>query len=181
MDDVTRRQIAEAEAARAEAERDIVATVAVNEAVHRAAAEDSAVKANVRANEAESFARSNATSANLAHQAAAYERASASNTSFVAVLIGIVLVGVVFALAYFMWWGPSRETATNTVIQRTERTNTVMPSQSSPPVVNVQPPDVNVNIQTPPPAEPPKEEAPAPADSGSAPAPPAGEGAASSP
>src|SRR5688572_13280152 len=110
MTEQDKRRLAEMEAAQARAgqsnaefERDVVATVAVNEAVHRAVAEDATTDAKLRANQAESRERSMATSASLSRQDASNERAAASNAIFSATLIGVVAVCLVLVIGYFAW------------------------------------------------------------------------------
>src|SRR5436309_11406033 len=114
MDEQDQRRIAEMEAAHesarrnmAENERDIAANVAMNEAANRQVAEDTAFASTVRAEQAESQARVMADSANRARVHAADERAAASNASFAATLVTILLIAVVLCvIGYFAWWQP---------------------------------------------------------------------------
>jgi len=157
MNEQDSRRLADLEAAQARAgqdeaefQRDVVAGVAVNEALHRAAAEDATSQANMRATVAESRERSMATSAGLARQDARYERTAASNATFSATLIGVFAVAIVLAvIGYFAWWQPNHPAvaASNTFI-RTDKTTekTVTAPTSQPPTVIVTPPTVNVNV-----------------------------------
>src|SRR5580658_328572 len=97
MSSIDRERIAELEAerarlgqARAEVERDITAGVAINEAAGRTAAENAAANERIRADMAESGARSASASAIAAHADAREERAAAGNASFVAAIAVLV-------------------------------------------------------------------------------------------
>ncbi len=173
------RRLAELDAARAEAgesqallERDVVAGIALNEAAGRAVAENAAVESSIRANSAEAQTRAVAASASLAQQEASHERAAASNASFGAILMAVLLAGALVVLGYFLWWQPSRSEGTNTTIIRTDRNTTVAAPAPAPApnpnlTINVKPPDVNVQVAAPPaPASTPQESAPP--ESGSA-------------
>src|SRR5205085_6789871 len=112
MTEQEKRRLAELETAAAQAgrsaaelQRDTIAGVAVNESVQRAAAENAASEARMRANQAESRERTMATSAGLARQDATIERAAASNATFTTVIMSVLGVTVVLALiGYFAWW-----------------------------------------------------------------------------
>src|SRR5687768_13571234 len=154
MNEQEKRRLAEMETAQARAgqsaaefERDVVAGVAVNEAVHRAAAEDATTDAKMRANQAESRERSMATSASLSRQDASNERAAASNATFSATLIGVVAIAIVLVVGYFAWWAPGQRTdaSTNTFIRTDKTTQTTAP----PPNVFVEQPNVNVKVVVP--------------------------------
>src|SRR5688572_16633277 len=131
----------------AEFERDVVATVAINEAVHRAVAEDATTDAKMRANQAESRERSMATSASLSRQDASNERAAASNAIFSATLIGVVAVCLVLVIGYFAGWAPGQRTnaSTSTFIRTHKTTETT----ATPPNVIVEQPNVNVKVVVP--------------------------------
>ena len=143
MDNQDARRIAELEAAQArsnqnaaEYERDIAATVAVNEAANRTAAENAAIDATIRANQAEANAQTMATSASLAREEAAYERESASNTSFAAILFAIVGIGIICVLGYYFWYAPSRTIASSPTINVNTPPNPAPPSTIVIPSVN---------------------------------------------
>src|SRR5947207_2715211 len=130
MNEQEKRQLAELETAQARSEqnaaeiqRDMVAGVAVNEAIHRAVAEDATSEAKMRASQAESRERSMATTAGIARQDANNERAAASKATFSATLITISAVTIVLVIGYFAWWQPSHraDASTNTFI-RTDKT-----------------------------------------------------------
>jgi len=158
MNEQDSRRLADLEAAQARAgqdkaefQRDVVAGVAVNEALNRVAAEDATSQANMRATVAESRERSMATSAGLARQDARYERTSASNATFSATLIGVFAVAIVAAvIGYFAWWQPNHPVVvagSNTFIRTDKTTETTVPAPTSqPPTVIVTPPTVNVNV-----------------------------------
>ena len=154
MNEQEKRRLAELETARARAgqnaaeiERDVIATVAVNEAIHRAAAEGAASEAAMRANHAELRERSMA-SASLSRQYAISERAAASNATLSTTLIAVVAVSLLLAIGYFAWWQPAHRTeaSTNTFI----RTDKTTEKAAAPPSVIVEQPDVNVKVVVPP-------------------------------
>jgi hypothetical protein len=104
-------EVAQARAgqSKAELERDVIAAAALNQANHRAV-DDAASAANMRAHQAESQARSMATSASVARADAASERSSASSARFTAtVALVLFLGGATVAIALYMfWWQPNQ-------------------------------------------------------------------------
>ena len=135
----------------AEVERDIATGAALSEAEKRASAQNIAANERIRADQADFSARASAASAQAARDEASTERAAASNATFTASLVAIVAVAAIAVLAYFIWWQPSQQisTPTNTVIERTEKTTVPAAAQSTPSTINVAPPHVNVNVESP--------------------------------